>query len=151
MFQDLSKKNLWLWGFLSFDATIIIFLIDLQNTREEICDIQNIIQDHNQRILNLEEQMRELQLDDIEPGSKRIRKGGDRAGWMRIRDEDLSTRDQWCIEGGVFGLYADGVGPLVPNNIRTRRAAVVYSTDPDTVEEHPDPLHPEKYARIVLV
>jgi hypothetical protein len=100
------------------------------------------------RIKYLEDTIQELTLE--ERGKKRVR-GGDRAGWLRIRDEDLPTREEWCIEGGVFGLYSDGVGRIVPQHIRPRRSVVVYSTDPDTVEEHPDPTHPDNFVRIVLV
>lgn len=87
----------------------------------------------------------------VQQDGKRKRKGGDRAAWYRIRDDDYPTRHLWCVPGGVFGWYADGVGPLLPNEIRPRRSVVVYSTDPDTVEAHPNPDEGDHYVRIVMV
>lgn len=93
------------------------------------------------------------QLHTIEGGvtGLKIRRGGDRAGWFRIRSEDFPTRSQWCVEGGVFGLYADGVGPLVACDVRRKKFVIVYSTDPDTVEDLPDPENPDLYVRYVMV
>jgi hypothetical protein len=82
---------------------------------------------------------------------KKRKRGKDRAAWYRICDEYFPTRAKWCVPGGVFGWYAEGVGPLLPNHIRPRRAVVVYSADPDTLEEHPDPGNPDHYVPIVLV
>jgi hypothetical protein len=97
--------------------------------------------------------LHETKLTGIETDihSLKVRAGGDRAGWLRIRSDDLPTRDRWCIEGGVFGLYADGVGPLVRCDVRRKKSVVVYSTDPDTVEDHPNPSDPDSYVRVVMV
>jgi hypothetical protein len=81
--------------------------------------------------------------------SKRSRGGGDRACWFRIREADYPTSEKWCIPGGVFGMYVDGVGPL--RSRRTYTQILVYSTAPDTLEEHPDPLRPDRYVRVVMV
>lgn len=120
--------------------------IDLKFTQHDRLD------DHEQRIIDLEDQIHHLQNEDyIEYEGKKRKKGGDRAAWYRIRDEDYPTRAEWCVPGGVFGWYRDGIGPLLPNHLRPRRAAVVYSTAPDTLEEHPDPNEYDHYAPIVLV
>jgi hypothetical protein len=103
--------------------------------------ISDRIDTHEEKLSLITEDLREL----------KVKSGGDRAGWLRIRPDDLPTRAQWCIEGGVFGLYADGVGPLVRCDVRRKRSVVVYSTDPDTVEAHPNPDDPDSYVRIVMV
>jgi hypothetical protein len=73
---------------------------------------------------------------------------GDRASYFRIRTADLKTKHLWCVPGGVFGLYADGVGPLRPVG---HCGIVVFSTCPDVEEPHPDPDHPDLYVRVVMV
>jgi hypothetical protein len=92
------------------------------------------------------------------PGSKRFRaepagagpaSGGDRARWLQIREADYPSREKWCTPGSVFGMYVDGVGPL--RSRRTYTQILVYSTAPDTLEEHPDPLRPDRYVRVVMV
>ena len=80
--------------------------------------------------------------------SKKRKHSGDRATYYLIREADRKTKKDWCIPGGVFGLYADGVGPLRPLG---RCRIVVYSTLPDIEEPHPDPAHPDRYVRIVMV
>jgi hypothetical protein len=84
------------------------------------------------------------------PGAKKSRYGGDRACWYPIRRCDLDSRSEWCVPGGVFGLYADGVGRLLPIDACARRSIVVHSTDPDTVEAHPAPENPD-HVLVVMV
>jgi hypothetical protein len=87
---------------------------------------------------------------DSRPGTKRGR-GGDRACWYPIRPCDLESRSEWCVPGGVFGYYSDGVGRLLPiDAVPVRRSIVVYSTDPDTVEAHPAPANPN-HVLVVMV
>jgi hypothetical protein len=87
---------------------------------------------------------------DSQPGTKRGR-GGDRACWYPIRPCDLESCSEWCVSGGVFGLYSDGVGRLLPiDAVPVRRSIVVYSTDPDTVEAHPAPAKPN-HVLVVMV
>jgi len=119
----------------------------LEDHNSTLYNHKSILDNHETRIEVLEKK-----LDDGDlVGGKRVRRGGDRARWMRIRDEDLPTREKWCVPGGVFGYYAEGIGPLVPVDQRPRQGIVVYSTDPDTVEEHPDSKHENCYARIVMI
>jgi hypothetical protein len=101
----------------------------------------------NERVTNLENFVGIN--DQISPGSKRVRSGGDRASWYQIRDADYPSRKEWCTPGSVFGLYADGVGPLQPQQTYTK--VMVYSTAPDTEEEHPNPKQPDRYVLIVMV
>jgi hypothetical protein len=105
----------------------------------------------NERVTNLESYVGIN--DQISPGSKRVRVGGDRASWYPIRKADYSSRARWCTPGSVFGLYADGVGPLrsKKNSSLTWTQIVVYSTAPDTEEEHPNPKQPDRYVLIVMV
>jgi hypothetical protein len=77
--------------------------------------------------------------------------GGDRACFFPIRPADIPSKDEWCHPGGVFGLYSDGVGRLLPVEACFRKSIVVYSADPDTEEAHPDPSHPNLYVRVVMV
>jgi hypothetical protein len=103
----------------------------------------------NQRVTTLEqEQNRERQgAEQEEP-----QKGKDRACYLKIRPCDLATRKKWCVPGGVFGLYSDGVGKLLPlKSGAYRRSVYVYSVDPDILEAHPDPEHPELYVPVVMV
>jgi hypothetical protein len=98
------------------------------------------------------EELRELtqRVTTLEEEGPRL--GGDRACFYPIRPCDFKTRGEWCVPGGVFGLYSDGVGKLLPiKDAAYRRSVVVYSTNPDTVEPHPDPANPESYARVVMV
>jgi hypothetical protein len=90
------------------------------------------------RVETLEGIVQSSAASESQPGSKRSR-GGDRACWYPIRPCDLESCSEWCVPGGVFGLYSDGVGRLLPIDACVRRSIVVYSTDPDTVEAHPAP------------
>jgi hypothetical protein len=85
--------------------------------------------------------------------SKRSRGGGDRACWFRIREADYPTSEKWCIPGGVFGMYVDGVGPLRSKKEEKDNylSVVVYSTDPDTEEAHPNPQQYDHFVRVVMV
>ena len=118
-------------------------------------DLGNLLLEHEHQLGSLRNRVGKLEVAKANqvpaPGSKRPRGGGDRACWFKIRDADYPSRDEWCTPGSVFGLYADGVGPLLPNHICPRRSVVVYSTDPDIVEPHPNPLHQDRYARVVMV
>lgn len=114
---------------------------------ERTQNMQIRLDDHETRINQLESKFN----DDSVPGGKRPRDGHDRARWMRIRSEDLPTKDEWCKPGCAFGYYVDGVGPLVPIEQRTRIGVVVYSTLPDTIEEHPDKAHENGYVLTVMV
>ena len=86
-----------------------------------------------------------------QPCAKRCRVGGDRSCFFPIRKVDMASRGEWCFPGGVFGLYSDGVGRLLPVEACPRRSIVVYSTDPDTEEAHPNPSQPNSYVRVVMV
>ena len=120
-------------------------------TKDAVVDPDDSLQSLTKRVDKLEEY---VGIGDSESViSKRSRGGGDRACWFKIRDADYPSRDEWCTPGSVFGLYADGVGPL-----RSKRdendiyiLIVVYSTAPDTEEEHPNPKQPDRYARVVMV
>lgn len=92
-----------------------------------------------------------LKIQDGSDQRKKPRHGGDRACWYPIREADYSTRETWCVPGAVMGLYTDGVGRLLPVHVSFRRSVVVYSVDPDVVEEHPDPDNAERYVRVVMV
>jgi hypothetical protein len=92
------------------------------------------------------------------PPSPRI--GSDRAGYLKIRQEDLSSCHLWCRPGEVLGVYPDGVGYLrnklsmgfgVSNSSLSFSSVIIFSTMPDTVEAHPDPLHRDHYVRYVMV
>jgi hypothetical protein len=77
------------------------------------------------------------------------RDGSDRAGWMKIRSEDLPTRHLWCHPGEVFGVYPDGVGYLRQQTKKYKfMSVIVFSTQPDTVEAHPEPQHHDHYVRM---
>ena len=93
-------------------------------------------------------------IGDFESAKLKRSRGGDRACWFPIRAADYPSREEWCTPGGVFGFYSDGVGPLrskKEQEIHNYVAIVVYSTDPDTVEEHPNPDQPDHYVRVVMV
>lgn len=108
--------------------------------------IESQIDNHEQRITLLEEEIPKLQALFSSP-----RNGGDRAGWIKIRPDDLPTRSLWYHEGGVYAYYSDGLGPLVKSSLRRKRTVYVHSTAPDIIEEHPDPSNYDNYARIVMV
>jgi hypothetical protein len=110
-------------------------------SREAHLDIHDRLNLHDEQLHHIEKEVTDL----------KVRSGGDRGGWLRIRSEDLPTRSQWCIEGGVFGAYADGVGPLVACDVRRKKSVIVYSTDPDTVEDLPDTENPDRFVRYVMV
>lgn len=100
-------ENILFFYYLIFKKIIIIIIIiiiELQSTQDELIDVETIVEDHERRIGDLEEKIENLQVDSSTPGQKRTKRGGDRAGWLRIRDEDLPTRNEWCVEGGVFGF-----------------------------------------------
>jgi hypothetical protein len=71
------------------------------------------------------------------------------ACWLPIRPCDRESRNEWCLPGGVFGVYPDGVGRLLP--LPDRLSIAVYSVAPDIVDPHPDEAHPEDYVQVVKV
>jgi hypothetical protein len=84
--------------------------------------------------------------------NKRVRKGGDRAAYMKIDSEHMATKDEWCKPGAVMGLFPRGIAPInADSRIKLIMALAVYSSQPDTMEEHPEPSMPHKYAPVVLV
>jgi hypothetical protein len=136
--------------------------IDPQSSSTHDIDLKCTVQEHAAQLVDLKNRVGLLESmkggqDLCETNMKLPRKklctreGGDRACWFRIRDVDYPSRMEWCTPGGVFGLYSDGVGPLLPNHVCPRRSVVVYSVNPDTVEAHPDPSHEDHYVRVVMV
>jgi hypothetical protein len=73
------------------------------------------------------------------------------AYYLPIRKSDLATRDRWCLPGGVFAKYSDGVGRLLPLEACPRESIVVYAFYPATSKPHPDPDHPNDYVQVVEV
>jgi hypothetical protein len=74
---------------------------------------------------------------------------GNRGSWFPIREEDRPTRHQWCVPGGVFGMFPDGIGPLVPFQIRTPHSLVVFSFLSEDPGNPPGPR--QHYVCVVLV
>jgi hypothetical protein len=119
------------------------------DTNQNSSDIERL--DQNQQIILNRLNSNAASSGIVSPSesyAKKRKTGGDRAHYYLIRTADLKTKHLWCVPGGVFGLYADGVGPLRPVG---RCGIVVFSKCPDIVEVHPDPDHPDLYVLAVMV
>lgn len=109
-------------------------------------DLESRVDDLEGRVDNLEEGTTTM------PGGKRIRSGRDRAAWMRIKRAHIHDRDKWCKPGAVMGVFPRGIGPLNGSaSIHKILQVVVYSTDPDTIEEFPAGADRSEWAPIVMV
>lgn len=103
------------------------------------------------RVDNLEDTVNQ-DYTNCPDSNKRVRKGGDRAAYMKIDPEHMATKDEWCKPGAVMGLFPRGIAPInADSRIKLIMALAVYSSQPDTMEEHPEPSMPHKYAPVVLV
>jgi hypothetical protein len=98
-----------------------------------------------------------MRVEALEQIQKKPRVSFPRSCWKMIRNDAQASRAAWCRRGEVFELYRDGVGPLLPSHNEGpnfRRTIVVHSPESDeaiALDEHPDPRHPDRYVRVVLV
>jgi hypothetical protein len=146
-FQRIFSPQLF---FPEFDHGAFLVSVEPQSSPSDGIG-SDAVHKHAEQLVDLRNRVGRLESRAQVQQSKRPRRGGDRACWFRIRDVDYPSRMEWCTPGGVFGLYSDGVGPLLPNHVCPRRSVVVYSVNPDTVEAHPDPSHEDHYVRVVMV
>jgi len=135
------------------DAWVAMMSLKTTNRMESI---QQTVDEHGKRLDNFEERLAGVEGEPSnETSSKRPRRGGDRAQYMSIRPRCRENMQSWCTPGRVFGIYGDGIGPLLSASATFKRhqlsGVVVYSILPDIMEDDVDPTSGDYYVPVVMV
>mmetsp|Transcript_25618 Transcript_25618/g.37847 ORF Transcript_25618/g.37847 Transcript_25618/m.37847 type:complete len:641 (+) Transcript_25618:97-2019(+) len=158
-FRNIMKKGEKVKFLTSIrDARVVmVSCMSSNTTNQSLESVQEVVADHGRRLDSVEGRLNDIEdgASAFENSSKRPRRGGDRAQFMRVRPRCRENMQCWCTPGRVFGIYTDGIGPLLPSSTTFRRhqlsGVVVYSTCPDIIEDHVDPNISDDYVPVVMV